>query len=297
MVLLLLPTSTSKLLAQWTLSCFEEDGSSFEMPHHKKQIYHISLLKIFESPSAQCYAASEVSEDNQDDEDDLPDWRHGNTAQPTIGSQLSPQQKTEMKELLKEFWDVFGSVPGRTTLTEHKISTNHAKPIRLPPYRIPYAHRDAVTKELEEMERRGIISQSEWSAPIVVVLKKDGNIRLCVDYCRLNEVTPTDAYPMPRVDELMDRLGKAKYISTLDLYWQVPMAKDDRSKTAFTTPKGLFQFTVMPFGLKGAPATFQRMMDKLLRGLEDHSAAYIDDIVIYSETWEMHREFEESYSD
>ena len=134
-------------------------------------------------------------------------------------------------------------------------------------------------------------SQSEWSSPIVVVKKKDGNIRLCIDYRRLNSTTPFDAYPMPRTDELIDRLGGAKYITTLDLakgYWQVPMKEEDKAKTAFTTPNGLFQFKVMPFGLSGAPATFQRMMDRLLQGMEDFVGAYIDDVIIFSESWETH---------
>ena len=110
-------------------------------------------------------------------------------------------------------------------------------------------------------------------------------------YRRLNAVSQTDAYPMPRVDDLIDRLGGACFITTLDLsrgYWQVPVREEDRTKTAFTTPHGLFQFRVMPFGLQGAPATFQRRMDSLLRGLEAHTAAYLDDIVIYSSTWEGH---------
>ena len=106
------------------------------------------------------------------------------------------------------------------------------------------------------MERSGIIdpSRSEWSAPIVVVKKKDGNIRLCVGYRQLNSATPVDAYPMPRTDKLIDKLGN---ITTLDLacgYWQVSMQEGDRAKSAFTTPKGLYQFRVMSFGLSGAPA-------------------------------------------
>ena len=134
-------------------------------------------------------------------------------------------------------------------------------------------------------------SSSEWASPIVLVGKKDGTLRFCIDYRRLNSESLADAYPMPRIDDLIDRLGKARYISTLDLtrgYWQVPMAKASRHLTAFTTPFGLFQFRVMPFGLQGAPATFQRLMDKVLQGLEDYAAAYIDDLVIHSTTWEEH---------
>ena len=96
---------------------------------------------------------------------------------------------------------------------------------------------------------------------------------------------------MPRIDELIDRLGGAKYITTLDLtrgYWQVPVAKTSRDNTAFTTPFGLYEFTVMPFGLHGAPATFQRMIDALLRGLEEYSAAYCDDLIVFSHSWPQH---------
>ena len=147
--------------------------------------------------------------------------------------------------------------------------------------------------ELDEMEREGIIerSLSEWAFPIVLVKKKDGSLRMCVDYRRLSAVADADAYPMPRVDDMIDALGKSKYITTLDLargYWQVPMQDKSRPLTAFTTPFGLFQFRVMPFGLHGAPATFQRMMDNLLGDCTAYAAAYLDDIVIHSTTWEEH---------
>ena len=133
------------------------------------------------------------------------------------------------------------------------------------------------------MLKAGIIEQSnsEWSAPMVLVKKKDNTLRICVDYRRLNAISCNDAYPMQRIDDLIDRLGRATYISTLDLtrgYWQVPVEERDKAKTAFCTPFGLFHFNVMPFGLKGAPATCQRLMDKVLQGLNKFSAVYLDDI-------------------
>ena len=113
-------------------------------------------------------------------------------------------------------------------------------------------------------------SDSPWTSPIVPVKKKDGGLCLCVDYRKLNSVTMDDTYQMPQVDELIDTLGGARYITTLDLskgYYQVPVATEDQPKTAFVSPSGKFYFTRMPFGLKGAPTTFQRLMDQLLKGM------------------------------
>ena len=143
------------------------------------------------------------------------------------------------------------------------------------------------------MLSNGIIepSTSEWSSPIVLVKKTDGTLRFCIDFRRLNSISEADAYPMPRIDNLIDCLGQAKYISTLDLtrgYWQVPLSENARAKTAFATQSGLYQFTVMPFGLKGAPATFQCLMDTVLQGLDNFAAAYLDDVIIHSNSWSDH---------
>lgn len=131
-------------------------------------------------------------------------------------------------------------------MREHHIETRDARPIRLPACRLPHAYKENVAKELKEMEENGIIEpcSNEWSSPIVMVKKKDGSLRMCIDYRRLNAVTEeVETYPMPRVDKLIDRLSKARFISTLDLtkgYWQMPVAAQNRHKTAFVTPGGLF---------------------------------------------------------
>ena len=124
-----------------------------------------------------------------------------------------------------------------------------------------------------------------------MVKKKDGSLRMCVDYHRLNAVSHIDAYPMPCIDDLIDCLGNARFISTLDLtrgYWQLPVAEKDRHKTAFTTPYGQFQFKMLPFGLSGAPSSFQRLMDKLIKGCEGFASAYLDDLVVFSNSWQEH---------
>ena len=148
-------------------------------------------------------------------------------------------------------------------------------------------------EELKKMMEDGVIeeSRSGWGTPVVLIKKKDGSLRFCVDYRKLNALTSPDAYPMPRVDEILDQLGGAKYLTKLDLargYWQVPVDENAKKLTAFITPFGLYQFKVMPFGLNGAPATFQRLMDGVVHGISGFTAAYLDDLVIFSQSWEEH---------
>ena len=298
LVLVLLPTSSSSLTAQWKGPypvLHKASSVNYVVDMHdtrkRERTFHINMLKKWNTPTYGNYWAD--VDDGESSEDDIPEWRGSEKGEPTVGDQLSAVQKSQLNKVLETFSDVMSSTPGRTTEMEHQVTTTGTRPVRLPPYRLPHAYRDLVEKEIKEMLVAGVIepSSSEWASPIVLVGKKDGTLRLCIDYRRLNSGSLTDAYPMPRIDDLIDRLGKARYISTLDLtrgYWQVPMAKASRHLTAFTTPFGLFQFRVMPFGLQGAPATFQRLMDKVLQGLEDYAAAYIDDLVIHSTTWEEH---------
>ncbi len=152
---------------------------------------------------------------------------------------------------------------------------------------------EPLKQEVEMMLEMGVIepSRSEWSSPVVIVPKKDGTLRVCIDFRKLNAQSRFDAYPMPRIDDLLERIGQARYITTLDLckgYWQVPLDNDSKQYRAFRTPSGLYHFTVLPFGLHGAPATFQRLMDQVLRGCEGWAAAYLDDVIIFSNSWEEH---------
>ncbi|XP_069800966.1 uncharacterized protein [Dendropsophus ebraccatus] len=183
---------------------------------------------------------------------------------------------------------------GKTGLVQHRINSKDHPPIKEKHRPIPPASYQQVKRLLQEMKDTNFIqeSQSPWAAPIVLVKKKDGNIRFCVDYRKLNNITHKDAYPLPRIEESIAALGSAAYFSTLDLtsgYWQVPMAPEDREKTAFTTPMGLYEFTSMPFGLCNAPATFQRLMERCLGHVNFQSVLlYLDDVIVYSRTYEDH---------
>ena len=255
------------------------------------RVFHVNKLKKFQlrCPEQLVGIAEDVTSESF--EEDLPLWDDGSDGKPAIGEQLTDAQRSEISSILTTFHDVLQPRPGRTTLAEHHIRTKEDNPVK--PYCLPHAYQEQVHQELQEMLDTGIIekSTSEWGSPIVLVKKKDGTLQMCVNYHRLNAVSHMDAYPMTRIDDLIDKLGPAKFISTIDLtkgYWQVPVAAEDRHKTAFTTPMGLFQFRVMPFGLSEAPASFQRMADQLVDGIQDYAAAYLDDLVVFSSTWEDH---------
>ena len=241
-----------------------------------QRIFCVNMLKGWNTPTTMCLAAKETEEGEE-----IQLWKD-DTGEPKINERLTPKQRGQLNVLRAEFTDVMSDLPGKAELVEHRIETGDAKPVRLLPYCLPHAYRDIVKKELEEMEKYGIIekSTSDWFSLIVLAKKKDGTLRFCIDFRRLNSVSKADAYPMPRADDLLNQVGQARFISTLDLtkgYWQVPMEKTARSKTTFRTSFGLYQFCRMPFGLQGAPSTFQRMMDSLLVGTQDYAAAYLDD--------------------
>lgn len=210
-------------------------------------------------------------------------------------TELNNDQKEKVRQLIKEYPDVFNQKTGRTKKLRHQINvTPQSTPHNSPPFRYAPARKKVIEENIDDMLKEGIISPSNspWASPVILVPKKDGSLRFCVDYRKLNALTIRDAYPLPRIDDTLDSLQEAKFISTLDLrsgYWQVEMDKQSREKTAFVTHKGLFEFNVMPFGLTNAPATFQRLMDIVLAGLKWQCClVYIDDVVIFSPNFEQH---------
>ena len=213
---------------------------------------------------------------------------------------LNENEKHNFKTLLIKYQNAFSKDSkdlGTTDLIEHNINTGNANPIRQPPRRIPLSKLKDAEEEIQNMASSGVIEPSygPWSSPVVLVKKKDGSTRFCVDYRKLNDVTIKDSHPLPRIDDTLDALSGAKIFSVLDLrsgYWNVKISDKDKPKTAFSIPgSGLWQFTKMSFGLCNAPATFVRLMEKVLRGLSwKICLVYLDDIIVYSNSFEQHLE-------
>ena len=204
-------------------------------------------------------------------------------------------QRQKVAILLGEYHDVFSSSDndlGKTSLAEHRIETGDNKPVKVPPRRVPIHKRGEVEDTVKRLSDQGLIepSTSPWSSALVLVKKKDGSLRCCVDYRLLNAATIKDSYPLPRIDDTLDALVGSKWFSTLDLksgYHQVPVAEVDRPKTAFSAGNSLWQWRVLPFGLSNAPATFERLMESVLAGMHWRTLlVYLDDIIVFGKTFE-----------
>ena len=206
---------------------------------------------------------------------------------------LSEYQQLTMSDLIQEYRDLFTDAPGRTTVLSHNIVLKEgAAPVKQHPYRLNPMKADIVKQEIQYMMENNLIepSDSPWSSPVLLVPKPDKTFHLCIDFRKVNALTKVDSYPLPRVEDCIDRLGNAGYVSKYDLlkgYWQVPLTESSKEITAFVTPDGLYQCKVLPFGLKNAPSVFSRLMNKVLHGLEG-CTVFIDDVAIVSPTWTIH---------
>lgn len=208
-------------------------------------------------------------------------------------SNIDPKYHQAIKQCLVDFQDVFSSGShdlGRTNAVRHHIETGNSRPIRQRLRRHPIVNQQEIDRQVKSLVQEGLIepSDSPWAANVVLVTKKDGTKRLCVDYRGLNVATVKDAYPVPRIDETLDALGGAKWFSTLDLaagYWQVALDNEAQDKSSFVVRGGLYKWKVMPFGLCNAPATFERLMEKVMAGLQwDILLIYLDDVIVFGRT-------------
>lgn len=212
------------------------------------------------------------------------------------GDTLTVTQKLKLKNLLDDYKNCFSSSLrdlGFTTQTEMTIDLTDSEPVVYRPYRLSYTERQQVKDMVQEMLDSNIIreSSSPYASPIVLVSKKSGEKRLCVDYRALNRKTKREHYPLPRIEDQLDRLSGSKLFITLDLasgYYQIPIAEQSREKTAFVTPDGQFEYNRMPFGLVNAPSVFQRTMNKIIQNspVSAYTIVYMDDILIPASSYE-----------
>ena len=201
---------------------------------------------------------------------------------------LSSSHRRDITTIMLNHKDVLGDHPKLCNMTSHDVELlPGTSPLRQPPYRLHPRKCDQMRQEVDYLLQQGLAipSQSPWASPCLLVPKEDGQLRLCTDYRRVNAVTVPDAYPLPRIDDLIDKVGQTNYITNIDLlkgYYQIPLTEKAQQISAFITPFGLFQYRVMPFGMRNAPSTFQRAMDYLLQDLAGVSV-YLDDILIFTE--------------
>ena len=215
------------------------------------------------------------------------------------GSCITAAEQAQLDALVAEFSDivspssdVIGCVPDHMGIY-HKILTGDAPPVMQKPYSIASHHEEQWLRgHLDLLERLGVIgpSDSDWMSPVVLVKKKNGDLRLCIDFRRLNAVTKLDPYPVPRIERIMQRMQGCCYFSSCDIrcgYWNIKMHPADAHKTGFSTPFGNYQFLRCPFGLVNAGASFGRLMTNVMAGLEN-SDNYVDDTFVYSRTFAEH---------
>uniref|UniRef100_A0A8C1RHP2 Gypsy retrotransposon integrase-like protein 1 n=1 Tax=Cyprinus carpio TaxID=7962 RepID=A0A8C1RHP2_CYPCA len=212
----------------------------------------------------------------------------------TLLGHLSKERALEVESLIFNFPALFSDTPSCTHLIQHDIDVGDTEPIRQRFYRVSFEKQQHLETEVKYLLNNGLAepSYSSWASPCILVSKPDGTYRFCTDYRKLNNITKPDSFPLPRVEDCVDRVGSARFVSKFDLlkgYYQVPLTPRAQEVSAFITPSGLYSYSVMSFGLRNAPATFQRLMNRVVSGLQG-CAVYLDDVVVYSDGWSEHLE-------
>ena len=210
----------------------------------------------------------------------------------TINPNLDQRSRSQLHEIIQSYAGIFSDIPSKTNCITHKIKLSSDVPIVLKPYPLPFTSEQVIRDEINFMLRNDVIetSDSPYSSPIVLVKKKDGSVRFCIDFRALNAITIGDACPIPDHDKIMASMCKAKYFTKLDLtkgYWQIEIDEQSRQFTAFQAAGELYQFKRMAFGLKNAPMTFNRLMNRLL-GHRSDVVFFFDDVTIFHCDWDEH---------
>ena len=300
LVLVLIPDSTNKLLAQWL-------GPATVVAKVSPHSYRISLdsgaVRVLHANHLRPFVArvSSVGVIFEEDED-FGKIEYCPTSLDKVSDELSrldlsylkEKERGELLQLLQKYRHIFNDKPGFCNVAEHEINIESGfKPKSMHPFRIPDKLKVEVDRQIDELLRDGKIrlSRSPFAHPILCVAKPNGDIRICTDMRYVNSGTINDAYPMPRAEDMLMKVSSSTFLTTLDCtsgYWQIPIREEDISKTAFITHRGLYEWTVMAFGLKTAGNTFQRVMDIILAPFVYCAGAYIDDTIVHSGGWKDH---------
>ncbi|KAI5617705.1 hypothetical protein C0J50_22774 [Silurus asotus] len=270
-----------------------------------RQVCHINMLKPYHDRSVQIVSVVSQGESAEGDDcqEEAPSIKSEIISCKLSNSEilqnldvkmshLEPWQQAQMMDLVLQHRDLFPDVPKRTHVAVHDVDVGNTQPLKQHPYRMSPEKCRLAEEEVAYMVKNNIIqpSHSNWSSPCVLVPKPDGTTRFCTDYRKVNAVTKTDAFSIPRVDDCIDKVGQSKFLTKIDLlkgYWCVPLTERGREISAFVTHSGLYEYQVLPFGMKNSPATFQRMIHAVIKDLPNTSA-YIDDLVTGNKTWESH---------
>ena len=316
-VLVLLPTDSNKLLMQWkgpyVVECAKNRVDYRVNMNGVLRTFHINLLKQYvdreegslQTDHSACndvdlsqVASVAIIEDNEngselgEDITVAPLHETENYKEVVINPNLGEKHRQQLLGLVEEFKEIFTDRPGTSVNCEHSIALTSQDPVKQRPYSVPFIFKDKVKKEVGLMLDLGVIEHSDaaYASPVVLVKKKDGTIRFCVDYRRLNRITLFDTEPMPNTEEVFARIHDKRFFSKLDLskgYWQIPIKPECRDATTFVCSEGSFRYLKMPFGLVNAPATLNRLMRRLLNDIHD-ADCYMDDVLGASVTWEEH---------
>ncbi|GBL94043.1 Retrovirus-related Pol polyprotein from transposon 412 [Araneus ventricosus] len=311
-VLVMATVKPNKLAVSWmgpgtVVSQISETNYIVSLPNRreKSQIFHINLLKPYHkrAETVNVLLSEQVSSEiNEADLEivypnanpDIYDFeeiiREGN-----LKEKCSPEQLAQLEQVLNRHRKLFSNDSGRTDLIEHNIELISDQPIRIRPYRTSPRQTEILKQEIKRMLDLGVIEvgESDFSSPLILVEAPGRDPRPCVDYRKLNSVTRAEYFPLPNIEERIELVAGARYITVIDLtkgYWQIPLTPQAQRYAAFSTAFGSYRPLTMPFGLLNAPFCFSKFMATLLQGCEKYCVPYLDDVAIFSDTWETHME-------
>ncbi|GFW42919.1 retrovirus-related Pol polyprotein from transposon 297 [Trichonephila clavipes] len=307
LVLELATSRANKLAVQWIgpgtiLNKISETNYLVEIPGRRgtSQIYHINMLKpYYKRPIMMKLMMKQKT--LADQELEIPYLENNSLVYDfedviqasVLNKHLHDKQMDRLRELLKKYSKCFSNNPGLTNLVEHEIQLVSDQTVRTKPYRMSHRQNEILKNEINRMLKLGIIEvgESDYMSSMILVEVAGKEPRPCIDYRKLNGIIRTEYFPLPNIEERVEKVSAAKFITVLDLskgYWQIPLNKTVQRDAAFCTSFGTYRPLRMSSGLKNAPYFFSKLMAELLNGLEDFVVPYLDDIAIFSDTWESH---------